>query len=189
MRFRVILPLVLVASACAQVEMVATLPGPVVAVEKPRIARQTITKLEKHFDAELARIGGTDPIDLLGLTRGLYLNDYGAVFTAEVSLIVTPSVSPFRPVMSEADKMKVHQRKIEHLPLLEKAMRAMVLNTAMTFGAAGEKINVLPPNTQIVLAVRLLYLPWENTSGLPGQIVMKADLKDALAGRIQVEAQ
>jgi len=148
-----------------------------------------MTELEKHFDGELARIGGTDPIDLLGLTRGIYLNGYGAVFTAEVSLIVTPTVMPFRPVITDELKQQVHKRKIDHLPILEKAMRDMVRSTAITFTAAGEKVAVLPPGTQFVLAVRLLYLPWENTVGLPGQIIMKADLKSALAGNIQEEIQ
>jgi len=187
----VCLALVWLAPAWGQVAkpVVSASPAAVMPVERPRVARQTISELEKHFDSELLRVGGADPIDMLGLTRGLYLSDYGAVFTAEVSLIVTPSVSPFRLVMSDADKAKVHQRKLEHLPLLEKAMREMVLNTAMTVGAAGERVNVVNSSAQIVLAVRLLYLPWENTVGLPGQIVMKADLKDALAGKIQTEIQ
>jgi len=185
------LALVWLAPAWGQVAkpVASASPGAVMPVERPSVARQTISDLEKHFDSELSRVGGADPIDMLGLTRGLYLSDYGAVFTAEVSLIVTPSVSPFRPVMSDADKAKVHQRKLEHLPLLEKVMREMVLNTAMTFGTAGERVNVLNSGTEIVLAVRILYLPWENTVGLPGQIVMKADLKDALAGKIQTEIQ
>ena len=191
MRFAAILPLVILAPAWAQVEKPAapTLSGAVAAVEKPRIASQTLLGLEKRFDSQLSTIGGTDPIDLLGLTRGIYLNDYGAVFTAEVSLVVTPSVMPMRPQISDDLKKQVHQRKVDHLPLLQKAMREMVRDTAMTFGAAGERINVLPPGTQVVLAVRLLYLPWENTVGLPGQIIMKADLKGALAGKIQEEIQ
>jgi len=190
MRFAAILPLMFLAPAWAQVEkpVASTLAGAITPVERPKIARQTITELEKHFDNQLSTIGGTDPIDLLGLTRGIYLNDYGAVFTAQVSLIVTPAITPFRPVMTDADKARVHQRKIDHLPLLEKAMREMVRNTAVTVGSAGERINAVP-GAQVVLAVRLLYLPWENTAGLPGQIVMKADLKGALEGRIQEEIQ
>lgn len=171
MRFAAILPLVLLAPAWGQLEkpVASASPGAVAPVERPRVARQTIGELEKHFDSQLSTIGGTDPIDMLGLTRGLYLNDYGVIFTAEVSLIVTPAITPFRPVMSEADKAKVHQRKLEHVLLLEKAMREMVKNTAMTFGAAGERLNVLPPGTQVVLAVRLFYLPWKIPRGCRGK--------------------
>jgi len=191
MRFAALLPLIFLVPACAQIQkpVASAAPGAVAPVEKSKVARGTLTGLEKHFDNELSRIGGTDHVDLLGLTRGLYLNDYGVVFTAEVSLIETPSVTPFRPVITDEVKKQVHQRKLEHLPLLEKAMREMVQNTAMTFGAAGERLNVLAPNTQFVLAVRILYLPWENTAGLPGQIIMRADLKGALEGKIQEEIQ
>jgi len=192
MRFAAILPFVFLAPAWGQVEkpVASAAPGAVTRIEKPRIARQTIAELEKQFDGQLSRIGGAaDPVDLLGLTRGTYLNDYGAVFTAEVSLIVTPSTSPFRPVITDELKAQVHQRKLDHLPLLEKAMREMVHNTAMTFGGAGERMNLLTPGTQFVLAVRILYLPWENTAGLPGQVIMKADLKGALENKIQEEIQ
>ena len=41
----------------------------------------------------------------------------------------------------------------------------------------------------MVVAVRLLYQPWEDTPGLPGQIVMKGDRQSALAGDIQTEEQ
>lgn len=192
MRLATILALVFLAPAFAQIQKVAPPAAPTVGtqVETPRVARGTITGLEKLFDSQLARVGGAnDPVDMLGLTRGLYLDGYGAVFTAEVSLIVTPAASPFRPVITDKVKEEVHQRKLDHLKLLEAAMRDMVRSTAMTFNSAGEKIGVLTPGTQIVLAVRLLYLPWENTIGLPGQIVMKADLKSALEGKVQEEVQ
>jgi hypothetical protein len=92
-------------------------------------------------------------------------------------------------VITDQLKAQVHQRKLDHLPLLQKAMREMVKNTAMTFGAAGDRMKLLPPGAQFVLAVRILYLPWENTTGLPGQIIMKADLKGALEGKIMEEVQ
>ena len=187
-----ILPLLFLIPAGAQVQKVAASASPTGTapqMERPRVARQTMSELEKHFDGQLARIGGTDPIDLLGMTRGIYLEGYGAVFTAEISLIVTPSITPFRPVITDKVKEDVHQRKLDHLRLVEQAMREMVRSTAITFNGAGEKAGVLPPGAELVLAVRLLYLPWENTIGLPGQVIMKADLKNALAGNIQEEIQ
>ncbi|MBZ5625576.1 MAG: hypothetical protein LAQ69_43800 [Acidobacteriia bacterium] len=166
-----------------------TTPVAVAPTERPGIARQTFTELEKSFDSQLAAASVAHPIDILGLTRGLYLDDYGVVFTAEVSLINTPTVNPFRKEISPELKAEVHRQKLENLPLLKKAMREMVKTTAMTFGAAGVKMNVLKPNAQVVLAVRLLYLPYENTIGLPGLIVMKADLRGALSNDIKVEEQ
>jgi hypothetical protein len=145
--------------------------------------------MEKSFDSQLAAIGGAHPIDILGLTRGLYLEDYGVVFTAEVSLMVTPTINPFRKEISPELRAEVYRQKVENLPLLRKAMREMVKTTAATFGAAGLKMNILKPTSQVVLAVRLLYLPYEITNGLPGQIIMKADIKGAMADAIKVEEQ
>lgn len=148
-----------------------------------RIAPQTFTEMEKRFDSRLAATGGgSDPLDLLGGTRGLYLDNYGAIFTTEVSLIVTPTTNPFRQTISKELAAQVHQRKVAHLPLLRQAMQEMVKNAAMTLGQ-------VPDNQQIVVAVRLLYLPWEDTTGLPAQILMKADRKSAMAGNIQTEEQ
>jgi len=44
----------------------------------------------------------------------------------------------------------------------------------------------LPASDQIVLGVRLMCAPWEDTTGLPGQIVMKADRQ---GGNIRMELQ
>jgi hypothetical protein len=165
---------------------IAVAPAP----PRPGIARQTFTELEKSFDNQLAATGGGHPVDILGLTRGLYLDDYGVVFTAEVSLVQTPAPSPFRKEGISAElRAEVHRQKLENLPLLKKTMRDMVRTTAMTVGSAGARMNIIKSNAQVVLAVRLLYLPYESTVGLPGQIVMKADLKSALTNDIKVEEQ
>jgi hypothetical protein len=164
---------------------VAAAPG-----QRPGIDRHTFTEMEKSFDSQLGAIGGAHPIDILGLTRGVYLEDYGVVFTAEVSLVVAPGINPFRKDgITPELKAEVHRQKIENLPLLRKTMREMVKTTAATFGAAGVKMGILKPTSQVVLAVRLSYLPYETTTGLPGQIIMRADLKGALADDIKVEEQ
>jgi hypothetical protein len=168
---------------------VVTTPVATAAVERPGIARQTFTEMEKSFDSQLSATGGAHPLDILGLTRGVYLEDYGVVFTSEVSLIQTPALSPFRKEITTEQRAEIHRQKLENLQLLRKVMREMVKNTALTFGAAGVKMNILKPNAQVVLAVRLLYLPYEYTTGLPGQIIMKADLKGAQANDIKVEEQ
>jgi hypothetical protein len=148
-----------------------------------RIALGTFADLEKRFDSKLANLGGAnDPMDLLGTTRGIYLEGCGAVFTAELSLIITPSVNPFRPTISEKLKEQVHQRKVARVPMLKQAMKEMLKTAAMT-------LIQVPEGQQFVFAVRLDYLKWEDTMGLPGLIVMKADRKSALAGDIQVEEQ
>ena len=149
--------------------------------EKLRVPRQTLTDVERHFDTKLAGVGaGNDPIDLLGAARGIYLDGYGVVLTAEASLIVTPGLNPFKTVMTEPEKEKIRQRKLDRMPMLRQAMRDAWRDSAAT-------LTSMPDNQQVVIAVRLLYLPWEDTHGLPGEIVMKGDRRTALAGAPQTE--
>jgi hypothetical protein len=121
-------------------------------------------------------------MDVLGAARGIYLDGYGVVFTVEVSPIVTPTVNPFRPVMTEPEKAKVHQRKLERLPMLKQLMRDMWRESATA-------LTSIPDNQQVVIAVRLLYHPWEDTRGLPGEIVMKGDRRAVATGDVQTEEQ
>jgi hypothetical protein len=156
------------------------MPNPAKAM---KIAPQTFTLLEKRFDNELATIGGpNDPIDLLGTTRGLYLDGYGAVFTTEVSLIVTPQPNPFRQQITKEEAARVHERKVARLPVLKRAMAEMMRNSAMT-------LIQIPDSHRIVLALRLLYLPYEDTTDLPAQVLMSATRRDVLNGSIKTEDQ
>jgi hypothetical protein len=158
-------------------------PNQSIGTRPMRIALGTFADLEKRFDGKLSGLGGAnDPMDLLGTTRGLYLEGYGAVFTAELSLITTPGINPFRPTISEKLKEQVHERKVARVPMLKQAMKEMMKTAAMT-------LIQVPEGQQFVFAVRLDYLRWEDTMGLPGLIVMKADRKSALAGDIQMEEQ
>jgi hypothetical protein len=157
--------------------------NPVRPVGPGRIALSTLSTLERRLDGQLSAIGTTiDPLDLLGTTRGVYLDGYGIVFTTECSLIITPSISPFRQSITEQDKIQVHQRKVNRLPVLKKTMREMMKVVALSLAQ-------VPDNQLFVLVVRLDYLPYEDTTGLPGQIIMSADRRSALAGNIKTEEQ
>ena len=49
--------------------------------------------MEKSLDNRIARLWQDNPFVLLGPTRGVYLDGYGAVFTAEVNLVAGPGVA------------------------------------------------------------------------------------------------
>jgi hypothetical protein len=174
------------ATTTAAASAAAPAPAPaavVTSTEKPRVPRQALADVERRLNNKLASLGGADdPIDLLGSTRGIYLDGYGAVFTAEVSLIIAPGLSPFHPVVTEPEKEKVRQRKLDRLPLLKQLMRDMWRDSATA-------LTVMPDNQEVVVAVRLLYLNWEDTRGLPAEIVMKGDRRAAATGAIQMEEQ
>jgi hypothetical protein len=141
---------------------------------KPKVPRGSMAPLESSFDVRITRPGQEDPFDLLGNTRGVYLDGYGVVFTSELNLIVTPGMSPFRPQITKEEIERTHQRKVAKLQVLKKAMREMMVSSAAA-------IDRLPPNEQVVVAVTLFYYSWEDRTGLPSQILMQAP-KSALVG-------
>ena len=132
--------------------------------------------LDRRFVGEVLDDNG---FLLLGGTRGVYLDGFGAVFTVELNLVAGPAITPFRQQITEDDIKKVHLRKSDRMPQLKKTMRSMLLSTA-------EIMNAVPADENIVIGVSLLNLSWEDTKGLPSQIVMRAPRK-ALLDKAQAE--
>jgi hypothetical protein len=146
--------------------------------QKQAVTREALAAVEKSFDSRIASLGQEEPFDLLGNTRGIYLEGFGVVFTTEVSPIITPGISPFRPTIPKEMVERIHKKKLERIPLLKQAMREMLASSAAALGA-------LPANEQITVGITLLYYSWEDRSGLPSQIVMQA-LKSAEAPAIRL---
>jgi hypothetical protein len=159
----------LVAAVLLAAAIPAAQPG------RPKITRGSLAAIEASFDASITRLGQNDPFDLLGNTRGVYLEDYGVVFTTELNLIVTPTITPFRPAISKAETAKVRERKLQRLTLLKQAMRDMLFQSAAGLAA-------LSAGEQVVLGVTLFYFPWEDRGGLPSQILMRARKSALLKG-------
>lgn len=151
-------------------------------VERSRVRRSSLVAMEQSFDQRLTRLAD-DPYLLVGNARGLYLDGYGSVFTAEVSLANGPGLSPFHTPTRE-DMARIRAKKLERLPALRQCMRDALL-------AAAASIDDTPANEQIVVAVSLINRPGEDTSGIPGQILMqgvKSQLLDAKLGRVGLES-
>ena len=169
--------------AWAQIAKPAAMTVPTVETKLVRIPTAKIGELEKTFDGRLATMAdANEPAELMGLTRGLQLDGYGLVFTSEVSLLVTPSISPFQKEIPKEVQARVHQRRMERLPVLKATMKKMLHDMA----AAGSQ---LPATQQMVLAVRLYYGTWEDTTGMPGQVIMRASRANAAAGIVETEEQ
>lgn len=143
--------------------------------------RQAVSDEEKHLDTKLSQVGGKDKVYILGLARGLYLAGYGTVFTQEIDLIESPHANPFHQQITPQEAAAVHQRKLENLAALRKALRDLWTDAAAA-------LSPMPDNEQVVVAVRLLYQPWEDRSSLPSQIVLKGSRK-ANPATLQLEEQ
>jgi hypothetical protein len=179
MRFAALFPAAVMALAQAPLKVVAVNP-----VAAPVSMRQAITNVEKRLDLKIDQVGGADRpnrVYVLGLTRGLYLAGYGAVFTQEVDLIESPHPNPFRQQIGPQEAASVHQRKLANLAALRKALRDM-------WADAAALLPNMPENEQVVVAVRMLYQSWEDTTGLPSQIMLKGP-RNAAPGAVQVEEQ
>lgn len=152
--------------------------------EKPRVSRAALANVERAFDQAFTRLDASAPYNVLGLTRGIYLAGYGAVFTSELDLVISPMPSPFVPPPSQADIGKLHERKLLRVNSLKASMKQMLI------GAAAQ-LDSVPANEQIVFGVRLLYRSWEDRDNLPSQIIVQAPrqaLLDHKAGRTPGEA-
>lgn len=149
---------------------------------KGRINRAAIATLEKGFDMTIRSARVNDPIGILGNTRGIYLDGYGMVFTAEVNLVANAVISPFKPGFTPQELVALREKKLDRVNVLKQSMRDMLM-------AAAKDLDSLPVNETVTVVISMTYFSWENSAGLPVQIMMQAPrsaLLDARAGRPQV---
>jgi len=169
--------------AWCQLAKPAALTSPTLpAARAGRIPAQAIGDMEREFNYKLSGLADPkeEPAELMGDTRGVQLDDYGVIFTSEVSLVITPGLMPGRPKIPPEMAARVHKMRVERMPLLQAAMKEMMRNMAAAF-------TQIPANQRLVLVVRLYYGPWEDTAGMPAQVVMRADRAGAAAGKIETE--
>jgi hypothetical protein len=132
--------------------------------------RPSITEIravEKSFDTGLVKMSLEAPMELLGATRGVYLDGYGAVFMVELNLLPAQGISPFRPTLSKEDVARVRAAKVKRLEQLRGLMKDMMV-------ASAGSLDRLPPEENLVLGVALFYNGWEDATGLPHQVTMQA---------------
>ncbi len=139
--------------------------------EKPKVSRGMIKAMENSMDQKLQRLWAEDPMQLIGLTQGLYINGYGVVFMSEVNVAAGTALTPFHPTISPDEIRRIHEKKLARLPKLKEAMQEMLLDSARS-------MDSVPPDEQITLGISFFYWnDWENKEGLPAQIVMHAPKK------------
>jgi hypothetical protein len=139
-----------------------------------RVSRASIATLEKSFDRRLERdVLDSDPFLLLGMTRGVYIEGFGVVYSTEVNLAPIPGISPFHPELTKDDLARLRQKKLARLPALKQAMKQMLLDTAAS-------LDGVPREENIALAVSLFRHPREDATGIPAQILMQALKRELL---------
>ncbi len=145
----------------------------------PMVRRSSLASLEGTFFKTLTAAN----MEILALPRGVYLEGYGAVFTADVNLTPTPSINPFQLTIEKPVIERIYQKKLTQLPILRAGMQQILLD-------AGSLLDTVPAKEQIVLVVTLGNETWETTSKLPSQVYMQAQrakLIEAKAGKVKIE--
>lgn len=148
-------------------------PAAAQAAAPPRVSRGALEAMERAMDRKFETTMDEDPFSLLGATRGVYLDGYGVVFTTEVDLAPSAAPNPFRPAYGRGELMLLKEKKKYRIQQLKESMRAMLYECAST-------LDTLRTDENITIAVTVPYFRWENSEGMPRQIVLTATRKTAL---------
>jgi len=151
-----------------------------IASDAPRVSREQLVTVEKSLDSRYTKLWDDVPVAVLGLTRGIYLEGYGAVMTSEVDLVAGPTMLFIRGPLTKDEVEKFRLKKISRVPELRAAMRQALIDSAAS-------LDTVPLEEQIVVVAMLSKYPWEDFRGLPHQIMMQAQKKkllDALRSRV-----
>jgi len=149
-----VLPLLLVAALC------------VPAAGPSRVNRDSLSGGERSLDDRLRRSGD---LGLVGATRGVYLDGYGAVFSAEITLAAVPASMFTTVTQQQMDQVKA--TKLKRLPELKNAMKQQLVAMASALD--------IPPDEQVAIALLLVRYPGEEKV-IPVQIVVQASKKKLL---------
>ena len=154
---------------------------------KSKVNRAMIKAMEESVDRQLQGLFPGDPVEVLGLTQGVYVSGYGAVFMSEVNLAPFAGITPFHPAITKDETVRIREKKVARIPKLKAAMQDMLVNSAGS-------LDSVPDSEQVALGVSLFYWRGENTEGLPAQIVMHAqkralvDVKTGKADKARLAA-
>jgi len=158
-----ILPLMLVSAAYAA------------AGQPPHVDRTQMEKVEKSLDATLLRFTPDNSHTLLGLTRGVYLEGMGAVFTAEV-IVVNAGVNIMMPLPTKDGIAQIRKKKLERIPILKKVLKDALVSAALM-------LDSIPADEQVTIAVIVPRFQFEDATGLPVQVTVQATKKKLLEAK------
>src|SRR5690348_7251388 len=106
------------------------------------VGRTVIRSGEKSFEVRLRAMWPDTPQALIGGVRGVYLDGYGAVFTAEINM-ATENVSLMHPLLNNSEKENLHKLKVQRLPMLKTALQ-------QALAEVGPTLDPVPMDEQIV---------------------------------------
>jgi hypothetical protein len=139
------------------------------AATTPRVSGNVLKVVELSLDDRIKSLWPDNPFPIMRSTRGLYLDEYGAVFTVDVSPVLS-TTSMMHPTVTKDEVAKAHKARGERIAQLKKAMPLAVADVATS-------LETMPGDDQVTLVVYLQHHEWEDISGMPGQITFRGKKK------------
>ena len=139
------------------------------AATTPRVSGNVLKAVELNLDDRIKSLWPDNPFPIMRSTRGLYLDEYGAVFTVDVSPVLS-TTSMMHPTVTKDEVTKAHKARGERIAQLKKAMPLAVADVATS-------LDTMPGDDQVTLVVYLQHHEWEDISGMPGQITFRGKKK------------
>jgi hypothetical protein len=140
-----------------------------IAATTPRVSGNLLKVVETSLDDRIKSLWPDNPFSIIRATRGLYLDGYGAVFSVDVSPVLS-TTSMMHPTVTKDEVVKAHKSRLEHIAQLREAMRGAVADAASS-------LDPVPADEQVTLVVYLTYHDWEDISGTPGQMTFRGKKK------------
>jgi hypothetical protein len=162
-------------SSCLLVALLLVAVGLPLAATAPRVSGNVLKIVELSLDDRVKGLWADNPFSIIRPTRGLYLEGYGAVFTLDVSPVLS-TTSMMHPTVTKDEVVKAHKTRLERVAQLKLAMRQAVADAAAS-------LDPVPDNDQITVVVSLAYHSWEDVSGTPAQLTFQAKKKALLDAR------
>jgi hypothetical protein len=142
------------------------------AATTPRVSANVLKVVELSLDDRIKSLWPENPFSIIRPTRGLYLDGYGAVFTVDVSPVLS-STSMMHPTVTKDEVVKAYKVRGERIAQLKQAMRLAVADAAAS-------LDPVPADDQVTLVVYLAHHEWEDISGMPGQMTFRGKKKALL---------
>lgn len=134
--------------------------------DAPTVRRSVIRAAELNLQGRLPLIFPDTQLALVAPPRGVYLDGFGAVFTAEMNP-VSDGTSLMHSILRPEEKAQVKAKKIARIPELEKGMKAALVEL-------GASLDPVPLDEQVVLQVVVDRFLWEDGSGYPSEVIVQA---------------
>jgi hypothetical protein len=139
------------------------------AATAPRVSGNVLKIVETSLDDRVKSLWPENPFSVIRPTRGLYLESYGAVFTVDVSPVLS-TTSMMHPTVTKDEVVKAHKVRGERIAQLRQAMRLAVADAAAS-------LDPVPADEQVTLVVYLAHHEWEDVSDTPGQLTFRGKKK------------